>query len=105
MSWKNMFCRPLPVLAMRQRKSGLLEMIGSAAFPDRAAVFVESELVEDEIAGETARGAGIGGEHLDAAGLAADGDADLEPHIVELQIFAEISASMTTPILWQTSWP
>ena len=33
-------------------------------------MFVEGEFIEDEIAGETPGGAGIGGEDFDASGVA-----------------------------------
>ncbi len=55
-------------------------------FPDGVAVFVESEFVQDKIAGETARRARVGRQHLDAAGAftAADGhlQPDFHPHVV-----------------------
>ena len=48
---------------------------GFGGFPDGGGVFVVGEFVEDEVAREAASGAGVGGEDLDAAGLAVDGDA------------------------------
>ena len=59
---------------------------GFGGFPDGVAVLVEGEFIEDEIAGEAAGGAGIGGEDLDAAGafeaIADEGDADFHAHVV-----------------------
>jgi hypothetical protein len=88
-----MFRLPLPVLEMRQRKSGLLEMIGSAASQIARAVFVKRELVEDEIAGEAAGGARVGGEHLDAADLAVDVIAPRSASFV-FEILAQIGAGI-----------
>ena len=52
-------------------------------FPDGGAVFVEGEFVEDEVAGKTAGGAGIGGEDFDAADLAFALDADFHAHLLK----------------------
>ena len=52
-------------------------------FPDGGVVLVKGEFVEDEVAAETAGGAGIRGEDFDAAFAAGDFDADLGGEEVE----------------------
>ena len=46
--------------------------MGFGGFPDGVGVFVKGEFVEDEVAGEAAGGAWIGGENFDAAGRRQD---------------------------------
>ena len=43
---------------------------------------MEGKFIEDEVAGETAGGAGIGGENLDAAGFVVAENADFQAHVV-----------------------
>lgn len=67
---------------------GLEDGMGSG--PNGGAVLVESEFVEDEIAGETAGGQRIGGEDENAAGLALHDNARLVFHGLETVVRGEI---------------
>ena len=63
---------------------------GFGGFPDGGGVFVEGEFVEDEVAGEAAGGAWVGGEDFDAAGLAVGADADFHAHVLEFEAAGEV---------------
>src|SRR5437763_766738 len=55
------------------------------SFPNRGAVFVESEFVEDQVAGEAAGSTGIGWKNFYSADLTIGFEADFVVHAIELR--------------------